>query len=131
MNIGQASLKSGLPAKTIRYYEEIELIKPARAANGYRAYGESDIHRLKFLQRARGLGFSISECRTLLSLYDDNRRSSADVKSLAKDKIKQIDRKIEELNTLRSTLATLTEKCQGDERPDCPIIDDLAGLALH
>lgn len=131
MNIGQASLKSGLPAKTIRYYEEIELIKPARAANGYRAYGESDIHRLKFLQRARGLGFSISECRTLLSLYDDNRRSSADVKSLARDKIKQIDRKIEELNTLRSTLATLTEKCQGDERPDCPIIDDLAGLALH
>ncbi|MGI9365520.1 MAG: Cu(I)-responsive transcriptional regulator [Rhizobiaceae bacterium] len=131
MNIGQASLKSGLPAKTIRYYEEIELIKPSRAANGYRAYGESDIHRLKFLQRARGLGFSISECRTLLSLYDDNRRSSADVKSLARDKIKQIDRKIEELNTLRSTLATLTEKCQGDERPDCPIIDDLAGLALH
>ena len=131
MNIGQASLKSGLPAKTIRYYEEIELIKPTHAANGYRAYGESDIHRLKFLQRARGLGFSISECRTLLSLYHDNRRSSADVKSLARDKIKQIDRKIEELNTLRSTLATLTEKCQGDERPDCPIIDDLAGLALH
>ena len=131
MNIGQASLKSGLPAKTIRYYEEIELVKPARAANGYRAYAENDIHRLKFLQRARGLGFSISECRTLLSLYDDNHRSSADVKSLAKDKIKQIDRKIEELKTLRSTLATLTEKCQGDERPDCPIINDLAGLGLH
>ena len=131
MNIGQASLKSGLPAKTIRYYEEIELVKPGRAANGYRAYSENDIHRLKFLQRARSLGFSIQECRTLLSLYDNNQRSSADVKSLANDKIRQIDRKIEELKTLRTTLATLTEKCQGDERPDCPIINDLAGLSLH
>ena len=131
MNIGQASLESGLPVKTIRYYEEIALVKPDRAANGYRAYDEDDLHRLRFLQRARGLGFTIQECRTLLSLYDDNQRSSADVKSLAVDKIKEIDRKIEDLKTLRSALAALAEKCQGDERSNCPIIDDLAGLAMH
>ena len=131
MNIGLASQQSGLPAKTIRYYEEIALIKPTRAENGYRDYSEQDIHRLRFLQRSRSLGFSIDECRLLLSLYEDEHRASADVKSLANDKIAQIDHKIDELKTLRQTLSVLAKNCHGDDRPDCPIIDDLAGIKTH
>ena len=126
MNIGQAAEQSGLPAKTIRYYEEIELVRPGRADNGYRDYSEDDLHRLCFLQRSRSLGFSIEECRLLLSLYDDDQRASADVKDIAKKKIKLIEQKIDELNTLKSTLSTLIKSCHGDERPDCPILDDLA-----
>ena len=126
MNIGQAAEQSGLPAKTIRYYEEIELVRPGRADNGYRDYSEDDLHRLCFLQRSRSLGFSIEECRLLLSLYDDDQRASADVKDIAKKKIKLIKQKINELNTLKSTLSKLIKSCNGDERPDCPILDDLA-----
>lgn len=131
MNIGLASEKSGLPPKTIRYYEDIDLIKPGRAGNGYRDYSDNDIHRLRFLQRSRSLGFSIEECRLLLSLYEDDRRASADVKTIAQDKIAEVDRKISELKALRQTLATLSENCHGDDRPDCPIIDDLAGKSTH
>ena len=131
MNIGLASEKSGLPPKTIRYYEDIDLIKPSRANNGYRDYSDNDIHRLRFLQRSRSLGFSIEECRLLLSLYEDDRRASADVKSIAQDKIAEVDRKISELKALRQTLATLSENCHGDGRPDCPIIADLAGKSKH
>lgn len=127
MNIGQASQQSRLPAKTIRYYENVALIKPSRAENGYRDYSENDVHRLRFLQRSRSLGFTIEECRLLLSLYDDDHRASADVKSVAQDKIGEIDRKIKELKSLRITLTALAENCHGDERPDCPIIDDLSG----
>jgi len=127
MNIGTAAEKSSLPAKTIRYYEDIALIKPARRGNGYRDYSDTDIHRLRFLQRARSLGFTIEECRTLLSLYDDDHRASADVKSVALGKIAEIDRKIDELRSLRMTLAALADHCHGDNRPECPIIDDLAG----
>ncbi len=127
MNIGAASERSNLPAKTIRYYEEIALIKPARLDNGYREYSDNDLHRLRFLQRARSLGFTIEECRTLLSLYEDKHRASADVKSIAQSKIEEIDRKIAELRSLRATLASLADDCHGDNRPDCPIIDDLAG----
>ena len=128
MNIGLASQQSGLPAKTIRYYEDIALIKPDRAQNGYRDYSDNDVHRLRFLQRSRSLGFSIDECRLLLSLYEDEHRASADVKSLAEDKISRIDQKIEELKTLRQTLSVLSKNCHGDDRPECPIIDDLAGI---
>ena len=127
MNIGRAAEKSGLPPKTIRYYEEIALIRPARAENGYRDYSEDDVHRLRFLQRSRSLGFSVEECRTLLSLYQDDARASADVKAVALDKITEIDRKLAELKSLRGTLARLAEHCHGDQRPDCPIINDLAG----
>ncbi|MEZ5812934.1 MAG: Cu(I)-responsive transcriptional regulator [Rhizobiaceae bacterium] len=127
MNIGTAAEKANLPAKTIRYYEDIDLIRPARAANGYRDYSDYDVHRLVFLQRARSLGFSIEECRLLLSLYQDENRASADVRAIAAAKIGEIDRKIGELKSLRSTLATLVKHCHGDQRPDCPIIDDLAG----
>ncbi len=128
MNIGEASQQSNLPPKTIRYYEDISLVKPARAENGYRDYSAEDVHRLRFLQRARGLGFTIVECRLLLSLYEDDHRASADVKAIAEDKIAEIDRKIDQLNSLRLTLVALAQNCHGDDKPECPIIDDLAGF---
>ena len=127
MNIGEASERTSLPPKTIRYYEEIDLVTPERGTNGYRRYSDKDVHRLRFLQRARSLGFSIDECRLLLSLYQDRHRASADVKALALDKVAEIDRKIDELQSLRLTLSALAEQCHGDDKPDCPIIDDLAG----
>lgn len=127
MNIGSASVQSGLPEKTIRYYEEIGLLTPARRANGYRDYSERDIHVLNFLQRARSLGFSIEDCRSLLSLYHDRDRASADVKQLAERRLTEIDGKIRELQSMKRTLSYLARNCHGDERPDCPILDDLAG----
>ena len=130
MNIGFASERSGLPAKTIRYYDEIGLLRPARTGNGYRDYSTADIHRLRFLQRSRGLGFSVDECRQLLSLYGDDNRESADVKSMAKAKLAEIDRKIAELASLRRLLRGLADDCHGDGRPDCPIIEGLSGQGM-
>ncbi len=128
MNIGEAAKRTGLPAKTIRYYEEVGLIAPAaRSDNGYRSYGERDLHTMRFVQRARSLGFTVEDCRGLIALYGDTGRNSADVKSLALDRIADIDRKIVELRGMRSTLSELAERCHGDDRPDCPILDDLAG----
>ncbi len=127
MNIGDVATTSGLPAKTIRYYEEIGLVIPPRAANGYRAYRDRDAHMLRFIARARGLGFSIEDCRALLSLYEDSARASADVKRLARTHLAEIDAKIEELREMRSVLSHLVEACHGDARPDCPILDELAG----
>lgn len=127
MNIGRAEKLTGLPAKTIRYYEDIDLVRPTRAANGYRDYDDDDVHRLAFLRRARSLGFNIQECRTLMSLYQDKSRASSDVKQLAMEKVEQIDRKLNELKGLRSILKVLVESCAGDDRPNCPIIDDIAG----
>lgn len=129
MNIGTAAQSSGLPPKTIRYYEEIGLLRPGRAGNGYRDYSLSDVHRLRFLQRSRSLGFTVEECRQLLSLYGDRTRKSADVKAIVKTKLTEIDCKIAELEGLRATLRHLARHCHGDSRPDCPIIDDLAGEA--
>jgi Cu(I)-responsive transcriptional regulator len=126
MNIGEVAARVEMPAKTIRYYEDIGLVVPTRSDNGYRRYSEPDIHRLAFLRRARSLGFSIDECRLLLSLYDDEHRASSDVKRIALDKIREIDRKIAELASMRATLAHLAQHCHGDQRPDCPILDDLA-----
>ncbi len=127
MNIGRASDLTGLPIKTIRYYEEIGLVAPVRRANGYRHFGDRELRKLSFLQRARGLGFSIDECQALLALYDDKQRSSADVKRLAMARIAEIDRKLAELQSLRDSLGHLVEACHGDHRPDCPILDGLAG----
>lgn len=127
MNIGTASRQSGLPPKTIRYYEDIGLLMPNRADNGYRDYSPADIHRLKFVQRSRSLGFSVDECRQLLSLYGDSARESAEVKALAESKLGEIDRKIAELAELRATLSHLVHACHGDRQPDCPILDGLAG----
>ena len=126
MNIGEAAQKSGLPAKTVRYYDDIGLVHPSRSENGYRDYSEQDVHRLRFLQRARSLGFSVEECRQLLSLYVDRDRASADVKAVAQHHLDEIEEKIAELQALRSTLKDLVESCRGDDRPDCPIIDDLS-----
>ena len=128
MNIGTASRKSGLPAKTIRYYEEIGLVTADRAGNGYRDYSTGDVTRLRFLHRSRDLGFSVEECRQLLSLYDDKGRESADVKAIAEAKLSDIDRKLAELTSLRDALRHLVAHCHGDHRPDCPIIDGLSGL---
>ena len=127
MNISDAAQDSGLPAKTIRYYEEIGLVHPGRLTNGYRDYSHQDLHKLRFLQRSRGLGFSIEDCRTLLSLYEDHNRASADVRQIAKAHLDDIDRKIAELKSLQTTLRHLVHQCHGDDRPDCPIIEDLAG----
>ena len=126
MNIGAASKQSGLPAKTIRYYEDIGLLRAGRRENGYRVYEESDIHKLRFLQRARGLGFSVEDCRQLLSLYENRNRASSDVKALAQARLDEMDRKLAELQSLRDSLGHLIEACRGDDRPDCPILNDLA-----
>lgn len=127
MNIGDVSRTSGLPAKTIRYYEDIGLVRSARGANGYRDFSEQDAHKLTFLGRSRSLGFTIEDCRTLMSLYEDRDRASADVKALASEHLDRIAQKIDELQALKSTLETLVARCHGDDRPDCPILDDLAG----
>lgn len=129
MNVGAAARRSGLPAKTIRYYEDIGLISPLRADNGYRDYSSDDIHRLTFLRRARGLGFSIEDCRQLMALYRDKSRASHDVREIAKNHVTAIDEKLRELEEMRATLQTLIYACHGDHRPDCPILADIAGEA--
>lgn len=125
MNIGDVAKASGLPAKTIRYYEDIALVTPKREMNGYRVFSDTDLHKLKFLARARALGFAIEDCRVLLALYEDKSRSSAEVKEVSRKHLDDIDRKIEQLQSMRHTLAHLVEACAGDDRPDCPILQDL------
>ena len=127
MNIGEVAERSGIPPKTIRYYEDIGLVCPRRSENGYRAFRESDLHKLAFLGRARMLGFSIEDCRALLSLYEDESRESAQVKEIAEDHLKAVDEKIAQLRSMRETLSHLIRSCHGDHRPDCPILSDLAG----
>jgi MerR family copper efflux transcriptional regulator len=128
MNIGTVSERSGVPPKTIRYYESIGLITPAeRERNGYRTYSVSDMGTLNFIKRARALGFSVDEVRELLDLWRDQRRTSATVKMLAARHLQTLDRKIEELHAMRKTIAHLIERCHGDDRPDCPILDDIGG----
>ena len=128
MKIGDVAGRSGLPTKTIRYYEDIGLVRPAiRQENGYRDYGDRDVRVLRFLKRARGLGFGVADCRELLSLYEDRDRASADVKAVARRQVADIDRKIAELQGMRDSLTDLIDRCHGDDRPDCPILDDLAG----
>lgn len=127
VSIGEAARISGLPAKTIRYYEDIGLINPGRRGNGYRVYSAVDINHLHFIKRGRGLGFSIEACRHLLSLYHDAGRESSAVKAIARTHMQEIDEKIAELQAMRRTLSHLIETCHGDARPDCPILDDLAG----
>ncbi len=129
MKIGEVGDRSGVRPKTIRYYEDIGLMRPAdRLENGYRAYDDRDVQILRFLKRARGLGFGVGDCRELLSLYRDRHRASADVKALALDRVAEIDRKIAELESMRATLNHLIERCHGDDRPDCPILEEFAGV---
>ena len=127
MNIGTAANESGVSAKTIRYYESIGLIPPAiRAENGYRNYTEFDVETLRFIQHSRRLGFSVKDVGNLLELWGDKERSSANVKALALKHISEVERRIKELETIRRTLIDLTDRCHGDDRPECPILDDLA-----
>ncbi|MHA1599131.1 MAG: Cu(I)-responsive transcriptional regulator [Alphaproteobacteria bacterium] len=128
MNIGTVAEHSGVPAKTIRYYEEIGLIpKAVRAENGYRNYSDNDVETLRFIQRSRRLGFSVKDVGGLLALWRDKNRASADVKKFALERIQDIEGRIEELDSIRQTLVRLTDHCHGDDRPDCPILEDLAG----
>ena len=129
MKIGEVAQKSGVPAKTIRYYEEIGLILTAdRTDNGYRDYGDTDVQTLRFISRARGLGFSVDDCANLLALYQDRERTSADVKAIALANISHIQHKIGELKAMEMTLTKLADRCHGDERPECPILEDLSEL---
>jgi MerR family copper efflux transcriptional regulator len=130
MSIGEVAAKSGVPPKTIRFYEEAGVMKPApRADNRYRAYQEADVHTLRFINRARSLGFPLKEVGVLLELYRNRRRASRDVKKLALKHVAELDRKIAELTAIRNAVSALAEQCHGDQRPECPIIDDLvAGI---
>lgn len=126
MNISDVSRLSGLPTKTIRYYEDISLVRPPRSENGYRSFQDKDLHKLAFLGRARALGFTIEDCRALLALYEDESRESANVKHITEGHLAKIDEKIVQLESMRATLLHLIEACAGDSRPDCPILEDLA-----
>ena len=128
MNIGEAAAASGVTAKMIRHYEDRGLISRAgRAASGYRVYREDDVHVLRFVRRARDLGFSMDEIRELLGLWRNRRRASADVKGLVQRHVAGLDQRIAEMQAMRRALVGLAEHCHGDRRPDCPILDDLSG----
>jgi Cu(I)-responsive transcriptional regulator len=126
MNIGEAAAGSGLPTKTIRYYEDIGLLKPARRDNGFRDYAERDVHELRFIARARDLGFAVEQCRQLLELYRNKERASADVRAMASLHIGAVRQKIVALEAMEKTLVDLVHRCAGDSRPDCPILQGLA-----
>ena len=126
MNIGDVAARTGLPTKTIRYYEDIGLVTPQRDTNGYRRCREADMHKLGFVGRARALGFSIEECRDLLALYEDEDRASADVRQIAIGHLEEIERKITALSDMRDTLKSLVHACAGDHRPNCPILKELS-----
>jgi Cu(I)-responsive transcriptional regulator len=130
MNIGQAARASGVSAKMIRYYESIGLLKPAgRTAAGYRVYADADLHTLRFVRRARDIGFSLEEIERLLALWQDRSRASSEVKVLALHHLRELEVKIAELKGVARTLRHLAKSCHGDNRPDCPILDDLASTS--
>jgi Cu(I)-responsive transcriptional regulator len=127
MNIGEAARESGVTAKMIRYYESVDLLEPkGRTDAGYRIYGRQEVHTLRFIRQARHLGFSLDDIRQLLTLWQDRSRASAEVKAIALQHVAELDRRIAELSEMRNTLNHLADHCHGDERPDCPIIDELA-----
>lgn len=131
MTIGEVSEASGLPVKTVRYYTDIGLIAPERSDNGYRQFGEKDLHRLRFVARARALGFTVKDCRALLDLYGDEHRASAEVRTIAQRHLSKIEQKIADLQAMEQTLAHLVSCCAGDSRPDCPILEELAPTGKH
>ena len=127
MNIGEAAKRSGVTAKMIRHYEALGLVKQARRTDsGYRVYDAPEVHTLRFIRRARDLGFSIKEIQHLVGLWQNRRRASADVRRIAQTHITALDAKIAELQAMRRALEQLVHNCHGDHRPDCPILDDLA-----
>lgn len=128
MNIGQAAKVSGVSAKLIRHYESIGIVpKASRSESGYRTYSQSDVHTLTFVRRARNLGFSMQEIKRLVSLWKNRSRKSADVKSLTLQHVKELEEKIQDLEAMRTALLKLAKHCHGDDRPTCPIIEDLSG----
>ena len=130
MNIGQAAEASGVSAKMIRHYEAIGLMAKARRTDsGYRIYDGNDVHTLRFIRRGRALGFSMKEIEQLLGLWRNRRRASGDVRRVAQQHIAELDQKIAELQAMRRTLHQLVQHCHGDQRPECPILDDLSGDA--
>lgn len=126
MNIGQAAAASAVSAKMIRHYESIGLIAAARSANGYRVYAERDVAVLRFIRHARDLGFPLEDVRRLLALWQDRGRASAEVKRLALAHVEALESKADSLRSMAASLRHLAAHCQGDARPDCPILDDLA-----
>ena len=127
MNIGQTATLAGVTPKTIRYYESVGLIAAAdRRSNNYRDYGDREVAELRFIHRARSLGFSVKEVGDLLALWRDRSRASQHVRSLASAHVREMERKIAELEAMKRTLQVLVGKCHNDDRPDCPILDDLA-----
>ena len=127
MNISKAAKLSGLPVKTVRYYADIKMVEPPRnTQSGYRSYSDDDVAKLNFIGKARRFNFSIDECRELLSLYQDKNRSSREVKKLTLAKVASIDEKLKEFNSLRDELNRLVNSCSGDDRPSCPILDELS-----
>lgn len=130
MNIGQVATHTGLPIKTIRYYEEIGLIAPDRGANGYRDFDAQQVSRLRFLAQARHLGFSLDECRKLIGLYCDEQRASRDVRDLAVSHLAEIRARIQQLQGLEATLVAAIAECPGNDDPDCTILDRLANRDL-
>lgn len=132
MNIGQAAKASGVSGKMIRYYESVGLIPPVnRTEAGYRDFSDKDIHMLRFISRARSLGFSVEQMHSLVELWQDRHRASADVKAVALAHIAELDSKIRKLLSMRETLLHLANHCHGDERPECPILGDLAAESVE
>ena len=126
-NIGEAAARSGVSAKMIRHYESLSLLpKVGRTASGYRQYGPREVHTLRFVRRARELGFSMVEIAALLKLWQNRRRASADVKRIALTHVADLDRRMSEMAAMKRTLESLVACCHGDDRPDCPILDELA-----
>jgi Cu(I)-responsive transcriptional regulator len=127
MNIGQAAAASGVSAKMVRHYESLGLLpRIARTEAGYRQYGDNEVHTLRFIRRARDLGFSIAEIGELLKLWTNRRRASGDVRRIAQSHVADLERRIAEMTAMKRTLEHLVHCCRGDERPDCPILDELA-----
>ena len=132
MNIGEAAKSSGVSAKMIRHYEAIGLTGEAkRTESGYRVYSVREVQLLQFIHRGRELGFSLDQIGALLALWQDTHRASQDVRALANQHIAELDRKIVEMQAMRRTLENLANACHGDERPDCPILDDLASTGCR
>ena len=131
-NIGEAAKRSGVSAKMIRHYESLRLLRAARRTeSGYRIYDENDLHTLRFIRRSRDLGFSMKEIHQLLGLWQNRRRASSEVRRIAQGHIRELEGKIDELQAMRRTLERLVHNCHGDDRPDCPILDDLAESPAH
>ena len=130
-NIGEAASRAGVSAKMVRYYESLGLLpKVARTDSGYRRYGEKEVHTLRFVRRARDLGFSMAEIAELLKLWQNRRRASADVKRIAQRHIADLERRMAAMAGMRDSLKHLADGCQGDQRPDCPILEELSGHEL-